>query len=177
MLYDAEQRRKSTSTSDGVFNIQHRWREVRRFDRRGIGAHSEEVRADEARRPNRHIAKSKKKIDEELQAYFPNTDSNIERAEQLHLVKKRLLLMLNEIIEDTSKEKEIKEIDQELQSRERTTDYGRFEVESDKSFETSCLLIGQEMHKDAKSMTVMEYETSLEILRKRQEEWEKRKRR
>lgn len=112
-----------------------------------------------------------------MQAYFPNTDSNIERAEQLHLVKKRLLLMLNEIIEDTSKEKEIKEIDQELQSRERTTDYGRFEVESDKSFETSCLLIGQEIHKDAKSMTVMEYETSLEILRKRQEEWEKRKRR
>lgn len=85
--------------------------------------------------------------------------------------------MLNEIIENTSKENEIKDIDKELKEREKTTDYGRYEIESDKSFEISCLLIGQEMHKEAKRMSVMEYETALEILHKRQEEWDKRKRR
>jgi hypothetical protein len=104
-------------------------------------------------------------------------ESNIERQEQLLLVKKRLMLMLNEIIDDISNQEQLSDVDRELRSRERTVDYSRYEIDSDKSFETSCLLIGQEMHKDAKTMTVMEYETSLEILRKRQEDWEKRKKR
>ena len=84
---------------------------------------------------------------------------------------------MNNIIDGTNDDTEIKNIDAELSRRAKTPDYSRYEVDSNKGVETTCLLLQQEMHKDGKTMTVREYEVALEILRKRNEEWEKRKKR
>lgn len=108
--------------------------------------------------------------------YFPNTQGQIESQEQMYLLRKRIYTMLNGIIDNTNVDKELKSIDKEIEKQHKNTNYGRYEIESNKGMETTCLLLQQELHSNGKSMTVMEYETALEILRKRQEEWEKRKR-
>lgn len=84
--------------------------------------------------------------------------------------------MLNGIIESRDVTGEIKEIDKQIEKQSKNTNYGRYEIESNKGMETACILLQQELHSKGKEMTVMEYETALEIMKKRQEEWDKRRR-
>lgn len=120
---------------------------------------------------NETINSVKKKIEEELNRYFPNrSDENLE---SLTLMKGLLLTQLDGIIEDKDVSEKIESLSKRIRSLSEPTDYSDYEVESDKAREKSYLGIQETLHRDAKGMTILEYETACEMLRDRAKEYEK----
>lgn len=79
---------------------------------------------------------------------------------------------LDAIIDEKDYNDDIKKLYERLEELHQPTNYYEFEIEHDKAFETACLQVGKEMGKDAKKMSVMEFESALEILRKQSKELE-----
>lgn len=88
-------------------------------------------------------------------------------------MKAILLKQLDSIIDEKDYSEDIEKISNRLNELKETTDYYTFEIEHDKSFEAACMHISKEMNKDAKKMSVMEFETALKILRDQSKELEK----
>lgn len=77
-------------------------------------------------------------------------------------------------VEDIKNSDKIREIDKRLYELQNDIDYQKAEVEGEIGFEKTCLFVSQEMHKDAKLMSVKEFETAIQILQDRAKENEKR---
>lgn len=118
----------------------------------------------------------KKKIDGELTAYFPKVFGTAAEAEYEVLYKKRLLAILDGIIEGRDTDAEVQRIEDEMVLLEDVQAYwnGEFEVRYDRQFEDMCLSISGELHTDAKRMSVMEYYSAYELLDRRGKEMKKR---
>lgn len=113
----------------------------------------------------------KKKIDNELQMYFPQSFDDATVKEYFDELRRRTMLMLDSIIEgDTDdKQREIDEITMLLLTYNRPQSFAgtdNMEIQHDKSFENMCLLIAQHLHVDAKKYTVLEYYNAFEYIKK-----------
>ena len=113
----------------------------------------------------------KKKIDNELQMYFPQSFDDATVKEYFDELRRRTMLMLDSIIEgDTDdKQREIDEITMLLLTYNRPQSFAgtdNMEIQHDKSFENMCLLIAQHLHFDAKKYTVLEYYNAFEYITK-----------
>jgi hypothetical protein len=71
--------------------------------------------------------------------------------------------MINEEEDDD----EIHNIIKKINELNKAYDLEEVEVEMKLSFEKSCAVVTSEMHKDAKTMTVMEFESALAILKEK----------
>lgn len=118
-----------------------------------------------------HTEAVKKKIDDELSLYFPQVFDDARNKEFYDLMKERTRAMLSCIIDGDTEERE--ERVEKLTDRMFTfnkpktfTGKGSLEIEYDKQFEDMCLLISQNLHADAKKMTVLEYYNAYHYIEK-----------
>lgn len=115
----------------------------------------------------------KKKIEEELKAYFQQGGESATSKEYYELMRRRALLMLEEI----EKGSDLSELIHELESQMVRLDKPRIfqgvrnaEVLYDKNFVGCCIAIAQNLNLDARKMTVLEYYRAIEVLEEQQKQ-------
>lgn len=116
-----------------------------------------------------HTEAVKKKIDSELNVYFPGTFEDSTIKEYFDQLRKRTMLILETIITGENKAKEIEELTDYLISFTPPMNFSgtdSMEISYDKQFENMCLIISQKLNVDPKKMTVLEYYNSFEFLKK-----------
>lgn len=113
----------------------------------------------------------KKKIDEELQVYFPRLFEDSTVKEYYDELRHRTLLMLDAIINGDTEDKraEIEKITTMLLLYNRPASFSgsdNMEVQYDKQFENMCLTISQHLHvPEPKRYTVLEYYNAFERIK------------
>lgn len=126
------------------------------------------------------IHESKKKLEQELQVYFPSLFDSSEVKEYYGKLKRRIVLMAKSIEEGLTPAEE-QELDKLTTDVILFTDPGTFsgpdslEVQQDKQFENSCLLISQATGANAKKFTTMQYYNALLYLREQNKKAKKSK--
>nr|DAW01016.1 MAG TPA: hypothetical protein [Caudoviricetes sp.] len=119
------------------------------------------------------LTRLKKKLDTELETYFPNEFGNDAKEKEVYdKLKQKTLLKLDEIINDNDNSEQINEIESFLFSLYKPKNfYGKdsVEIKYDKQFETACMYISQETNMNAKSMTVLEFYNTMSELKKQAE--------
>lgn len=112
----------------------------------------------------------KKKLDTELNTYFPNSfGDNAKEKSTYDKIRQRTLLILESIIGSVDNSRAIAEINNALFQQYKPKSFigpNSVEVLYDKQFELSCIYISQTAHMQAKQMTVLEFYTTLEELKK-----------
>ena len=120
----------------------------------------------------------KKKIEEELKAYFNQGGESAASKEYYELMRRRALLMLDEIGDGRDRSEEIRAIESQMVRSDKPRVFQgerNAEVLYDKNFVGCCIAIAQNLNMDAKQMTVLEYYRAIEMLEEQQKEL-KRKR-
>jgi len=126
------------------------------------------------------VEESKKKLDLELQVYFPKLFDSAAVKEYYELLKKRAVLMLNKITQEGFTKEEEEELERVTNSLVLFSDPQTFmgsesvEVQQDKQFENACLVISQSTNADPKKFTVLEYYNALLYLREQAKEQKKK---
>lgn len=118
------------------------------------------------------LTRVKKKLEFELETYFPSEFCNAKEKEVYDKLKQRTLLMLQGIIEDKNTSEEIAKIDDFLFSLHNPKQFvgsTSVEIKYEKQFETSCMLISQKTGMTAKKMTVFEFYNTLTNIGKQAE--------
>lgn len=85
------------------------------------------------------------------------------------------MAQLKEVIDGCTREEEIRKCERRVRDLQSATLYETYERESDVAFEQGCLGISEQMHKDAKKMSVKEYYAAMRTLTERSKELEKLK--
>lgn len=107
--------------------------------------------------------------------YYPSRQESAELFLSKNLILDRVRAMREAILEDKDNRELIRRLGEKAIMAGGSVEAAKAEKDSDVAFERSCLYINEAMNKDAKTMTVMEYETAIKILRERSEEYEKLK--
>ena len=112
----------------------------------------------------------KKKIDDEMQLYFPKLFDDATIKEYYDQLKQRTLLMLDAIIQgdDTDKRAEIDQITTLLMTYTHPQSFSgsdSMEIRYDKQFENMCLMLSQHLHVNPKTFTVLEYYNAFEYIK------------
>lgn len=119
------------------------------------------------------LLKIKKKLDTELETYFPSEfGSNAKEKDNYDKLKNRTILKLEEIIFGVDNSESINKIDDLMFKSYKPKSFigsNSVEVNHDKNFETSCVYISQETSIDAKAMTVLGFYNVLSELKKQAE--------
>lgn len=115
------------------------------------------------------LAELKKKVQTELVLYFPAEFNSAKNKEAYDQIKRRTLLVLEGIETEKDMAEEIEKIDAAIFSGYKPKVFAgteSVEIEHDKGFETSCLLISQELHIEAKALTTLAFYSALETIKK-----------
>lgn len=115
------------------------------------------------------LERLKKKLYTELETYFPENFNDTREKEHYEKIKQRTILQLKSIAEEKDYTNEIADIDLSLLKSYKPgkfTGKESFELKYDKQFESACMLIGQRANLDAKSMTVLQFYTTLHNIQK-----------
>lgn len=117
-----------------------------------------------------HLEAVKKKIDEELQLYFPKLFDDATVKEYYDQLKQRTMLMLDAIIkgDESDKREEIDHITTLLLTYTKPKSFSgsdSVEIQYDKQFENMCLMLSQHLHVNPKSFTVLEYYNAFEYIK------------
>lgn len=119
------------------------------------------------------LAWLKKKLDTELETYFPNEFGNDAREKEVYdKLKQKTLFKLDEIINDNDNSEQINKIEDFLFGLYKPKNFegkDSVEIKYDKQFETTCMYISQETNINAKKMTVLEFYNALGELKKQAE--------
>lgn len=118
---------------------------------------------------DRFIETVKKKMDEELNLYFPSKFEDANIKEYYDRLKSRMQLMLDKIIRGTDHKEQINEIDDFLLSLSKPRIFwGKegAEIQFDKQYEDMCLLLSQKLTVDPKKMTVLQFYNAFEYIKK-----------
>lgn len=110
------------------------------------------------------LAAFKKKIDYELSMYFPDLFLAKQDVDMTALLKKRIQLLCSSVCNGQNKDKELAELDRQILAKYRPKLYSgvhSFEIKLDKQFEISCAVIGQKTGLNAKTMTTLQYYTTV----------------
>ena len=115
----------------------------------------------------------KKKIEEELKAYFNQGGESAASKEYYELMRRRALLMLDEIGDGRDRSEEIRAIESQMVRSDKPRVFQgerNAEVLYDKNFVGCCIAIAQNLNMDAKQMTVLEYYRAIEVLEEQQKQ-------
>lgn len=119
----------------------------------------------------------KKKIEEELKAYFNQGGESAASKEYYELMRRRALLMLDEISDGRDRSEEIRAIESRMVRSDKPRVFQgerNAEVLYDKNFVGCCIAIAQNLNMDAKAMTVLEYYRAIEVLEEKQKQLKKK---
>lgn len=122
-----------------------------------------------ARKVNSILDDIKKKVEEEMEAYFPTMTDSAVLKEFYDKLKLRALYVLREIIEGVDLTEEIRKIDTFFLGQVKPDIFhgkDSKELKYQKEFEEMCFILNQKINKEAKSMTVIEFYTAFEMLKK-----------
>lgn len=111
----------------------------------------------------------KKKIDTELNLYFPGMFDDARTKEFFDHLKQRTMIILNGLISGEDKTDEVEKIDDFLLSLAKPkTFYGKesVEIQYDKQFENMNILLTQQLAVNPVNMTVLQYYNAFEYLKK-----------
>lgn len=114
----------------------------------------------------------KKKLSTELESYFPDNFDSAKEKDVYEKIKQRTILQLRGIIEEKEYADKIADIELSLLKSYKPrifTGKDSFELKYDKQFESACMLIGQKANLNAKSMTVLQFYTTLYNIQKQLE--------
>lgn len=110
----------------------------------------------------------KKKIDDELTLYFPGLFDDARTKEFYDELKRRTILILDEIITGNEKGSEIDKITNMLITFAKPKSFTgseSVEISYNRQFEDMCLLLSQNLHINPKSFTVLEFYNSFMFLK------------
>ena len=116
------------------------------------------------------MSSAKKKIEEELELYFPHLFADSSVKEMYDLMLKRTKLVLYGIIDNTDNKEEIKDITEELITYTKPKDFtseNGIELAADKQFERICVMLSESLHTNPKTYTVMEFYTAFDYLKEK----------
>lgn len=111
----------------------------------------------------------KKKLQTELETYFPAEFDSAKEKETYNRLKQRTVLVLQGIAEDIDTSNEVAAIDEflfGLYKPQQFTGKDSAEIRYDKQFEGACLVISQKTNMDARKMTVLQFYTALDNVSK-----------
>lgn len=111
----------------------------------------------------------KKKLQTELETYFPAEFDSAKEKETYNRLKQRTVLVLQGIAEDIDTSDEVAAIDEflfGLYKPQQFTGKDSAEIRYDKQFEGACLVISQKTNMDARKMTVLQFYTALDNVSK-----------
>lgn len=114
----------------------------------------------------------KKKIDDELRAYFPQMFDDAQSKEYYDDLRRHTLAVLDTIINGESDERKavIERLSLALLRYSKPQSFSgkdNAEIAYDKQFEKMCLTLSRELNCNAKNFTVMEYYTAFEYLKEK----------
>jgi len=118
-------------------------------------------------------ADAKKKIEEELKIYFRQGGESAATKEYYELMRRRALLMVEEVTDQVDHSEEIREIESQMVRADKPRSFGgakNSEVIYDKNFVGCCIAIAQNLNMDAKQMSVLEYYRAIEVLEEQQKQ-------
>lgn len=110
----------------------------------------------------------KKKIDDDLQAYFPNLFEDASEKEFYDQLKRRTMLVLQSITDGQTNESEIERITIELLQYNKPRQFtgkNNAELQYDKNFERMCVTLSHNLHIEPKNLSVMEFYNAFEYLK------------
>lgn len=110
----------------------------------------------------------KKKVETELETYFPGDFTSPKEKEFYDTLKNRTLLVLDAIVTGKDHSESINAIDEKMLGSYKPkafTGSESVEVKYDKQFESTCLLIAQKTNMDARKMTVLQFYNALENIK------------
>lgn len=114
----------------------------------------------------------KKKVNSELETYFPGDFVDAREKGAYDKVKNRTLLILDSIINDKDNTEQIEALDNTLLSMCNPKPFigsESVEIKYDKQFESTCLLIAQKTSMDAKKMTVLQFYNAIDNIKAQSE--------
>lgn len=114
------------------------------------------------------LAETKKKIETELQTYFPSVFSDSAEKEFFDLLIKRTKTVLEGIITKTDKKAEVDAITLEMLTFSRPHDFStekNVELAADKQFERICIMLSENLMCNPKAYTVLEFYSAFEYLK------------
>lgn len=121
-------------------------------------------------------ASIREKLDNELMTYFPEIfDSSLDK-NYTELLRRRAMLQLSEIIDNTDQTEAIRALDSRILSMSESKNFeGKesAEIAFDKQFETMCLVLAKEFGGIVKNYTVMEFYTANRMLKEEQDQMNK----
>ena len=121
----------------------------------------------------RILALFKKKVQSELETYFPVAFSVSAKDKDLYdKLKARTLLVLGDIIDGTNSYESIADIDRLILAMcKPKLFYGpeSIEVKHERDFNNACLLIAKELNYDTNNLTVLQFYNALELIKKQTE--------
>lgn len=112
--------------------------------------------------------RSKKKIDEELNIYYPKVFDDSSVKEYYDQLRKRALTILDSLIDGENRTQEIEHITNMLFTFAKPslfTGSDSVEIQYDKQFENMCLILSQKLNVNPKTFTVLEYYNAFEYLK------------
>lgn len=118
-----------------------------------------------------HLDSVKKKIDTELSLYFPRLYEDADIKEYYEKVRKRTLLMLTNIVNDSfspETDKEIDDLTTALITYTRPQNFNgsdSMEIKFDRQFENLCITLANQLSVQPKQYTVLEYYNAFEYLK------------
>lgn len=118
---------------------------------------------------DRLIESVKKKIDQELNLYFPGNFDDASVKEYYDKIRNRALLQLDAIIRDVDNDEKIDKIEEFLLTLAKPKVFSgkdSVEIKYDKQFEEMCLFLKQELSVEPQDMTVLQFYNSFEYLKK-----------
>lgn len=120
---------------------------------------------------------SKKKIDGELQAYFPALFGDSSEKEYFDLILKRTKAVLSGIVEQSDKTAEIDSITLELLTYIKPFDFtnDNIELAADRQFEKVCLMLTENLHCEPKKYTVLEFYSAFDYLKEKMKKRQSKK--
>ena len=126
---------------------------------------------------------AKKKIDDELILYFPRLFDNSEIKEYFDLLRKRTLMILNNIIAG-EKEPDATDFVERLTTEliiytnpKKFTGSDGLEIQFDRQFENLCLALSEQLNVEPKKYTVLEFYNAFDFLQERAKAAEKSRKR
>lgn len=111
----------------------------------------------------------KKKITDELEAYFPGQAITAQEKDYYAQLKQRILLQLDFLANGIDHDDEIQELDAKMFAKYRPSNFDgpkSIEVEYNKQFESTCLIIAQQTNLAPKTLTVLQFYSALEDIKK-----------
>lgn len=121
----------------------------------------------------------KKKIDDELQLYFPAIFNDANVKEYYDILRKRSLAILRSIIngeEMPGKTDEVDKLTTALITYSKPQAFSGpegVEVQFDRQFENLCLVLSEQVHVSSKNLTVLEFYNAFDFVRERARQAEK----